>query len=260
MKHKIFPVFLVIAGLFFIDGCTESINRVQPTNTPIPTLDPCLPANLPTAVQPVSDLLYAFDDITFVANYTPQVQLTQPILELQSLRRQLDDSTFPVCMDTLKKTTRNYMNSVILYLSYFMGGVEKEKINATLKSSQEIRAMAESEYQKLLGTGIPSFPSVLPSGSDIQQTPQIAVTGSANPIQVKNAGNQAINIRKEANINSAIIGSLQSGEVITGYGRDTTGMWIMVKINAAYGWISAEMVEINPPFESIPEITITPSP
>jgi SH3-like domain-containing protein len=77
---------------------------------------------------------------------------------------------------------------------------------------------------------------------------------------VKNAGVQAVNIRKDADINSAIIGSMQPGEVITGYGKEPTGRWILVRIKTAYGWISADKVELNPPLMSIPVIATIPSP
>ena len=250
----------MIAGIFLINGCTGLVNGIQPTIIPTPTLDPCQPVNFRMAVQPVSGFLVAFDDITFVANYTQQGQLAQPIMNLQSLRRQLDESILPVCLDTLKNSTHNYMNSVILYLSYFMGGVEKGNVDAAMKSSLELRAMVEGEYQKLIGTGSPSSQPFLPAGSAVQATPQIAATGSVEPIQVKNAGDQAVNIRQGADINSAVIGSLPAGEVLPGVGKDATGRWILVKTNTSYGWISAEMVQINPALELIPVLAITPTP
>jgi len=252
-------IFLItIFGFTLLNACSSSLNTASPISVPTSVVDPCMPANIPITLQPVNDLLYAFDDITFVANFTPQMQLTQPIMDLQSIRRKLDASESPICLDVLKKTAREYMNSVILYLSYFMGGEEKDTIDAAILTSQELRSVMDSEYQKLVGTGIPSSPSIQPSSFDVNQTPEIAVTGITKTLEVKNAGNQAVNIRKEADINSEIIGSLPAGQTVTGYGKNATGGWILVKTGSTYGWISSEMVELNLLLESIPIFYNTP--
>lgn len=260
MKGKYLLVCVTLPVVYFLSACSYLTSVVTPTSMPTIVVDPCVSANIPTLLEPIDDLLYAFDDITFVANFTPQVQLTQPIMKLQSSRRALDALKGPICLDELIKASHDYMNSVILYLSYFMGGVEKETIDAALLTSQELRVMLDSEYQKLAGFSIPSSPSIQPSSFEINQTPEIAVTGMVETIEVKNAGNQGVNIRKDADINSSIIGSLTAGETIIGYGKDVTGRWIMVKTNSTYGWVNVEMVELNYVLEEIPIISETPSP
>ena len=258
MKNGII-FFITILGVAFLNACSGSLSIATPTSMPTSEIDPCDPVNYPSLLKPIDSLLYAFDDITFVANFTPQVQLTQPIMDLQSIRRDLDAFAFPSCLHAYKSATREYMNSVILYLSYFMGGVEKESIDEAMQTSQELRLVMDSEYQKLVGTGIPSSPSIQPSSFDVIQTPEIVVTGIIETIEVRNAGNQAVNIREEPDINSKVIGSLLAGETIMGHSKDATGEWILVKTNSAYGWVNAEMVELSQQLNSIPEVTSTPT-
>lgn len=251
---------IVFGGIVLLSACSNLVSVVTPTSMPTLVMDPCVATNVPTLLKPIDSLLYAFDDITYVANFTPQLQLTQPIMELQSIRRELDIYKGPKCLNVLIDTTRDYMNSVILYLSYFMGGAEKDTIDAALATSQELRALMDSEYQKLSGYSISSSPFIQPSSLEIKQTPEIAVTGMVETIEVKNAGNQRVNIRKDPDINSSIIGLLSPGETITGYGKDATSKWILVKTNSEYGWVSAEMVELNRLLETIPIIDNTPLP
>jgi len=250
---------LSIIGLIFLGACSGPTSEISPTSTPTREVDPCDPVNFPALLKPIDSLLYAFDDITFVANFTPQVQLTQPIMDLQAIRRDLDAYTSPSCLQSYKSATREYMNSVIMYLSYFMGGVEKDSIDTAMQTSQQLRSVMDSEYQRLVGTSIPSSPSIQPSSFDVVQTPEIAVTGIAETIEVRNAGDQAVNIRLEPDIKSEIIGSLLAGETILGYGKDATGGWILVKTNSTYGWVNAEMVELSQQLNSIPEVSSTPT-
>lgn len=71
---------------------------------------------------------------------------------------------------------------------------------------------------------------------------------------VRNSGRFSVNIRELPEIQGEIIGSFKSGKEALGMGRTTGGDWIYITIDNTSGWVSAELVEILLPVESLPTL------
>jgi hypothetical protein len=62
-----------------------------------------------------------FDDASTLAASMPREQLSEPIADLQRIRREAEDEEVPPCLSTLKDYQIQHMNSVISTLIAFMG-------------------------------------------------------------------------------------------------------------------------------------------
>ena len=138
-------VILVIVAAMAISSCSLIENLTPADPTPIPptptlvptaTPDPCASENLMGEVEKIQDLVNAFQDVAFLANFTPQTDLVSPIMEMQAVRRDLQKLDIPACEEAVKTASLNYMNSTINYLAFFMGGETKENVDAGIKNSQ----------------------------------------------------------------------------------------------------------------------------
>jgi LPXTG-site transpeptidase (sortase) family protein len=69
---------------------------------------------------------------------------------------------------------------------------------------------------------------------------------------VRNAGRYSVNIRDMADMQGEIIGSFKAGDEASGLGRTDSGDWIYIDYMDTLGWVSAELVEILSPVESLP--------
>ena len=71
---------------------------------------------------------------------------------------------------------------------------------------------------------------------------------------VRNSGRFSVNIRENPDILGEIIGSFKPGKEAIGLGRTIEGDWIFITIDDISGWVSAELVEILLPVESLPTL------
>ena len=69
---------------------------------------------------------------------------------------------------------------------------------------------------------------------------------------VRNAGRFSVNIRETPDINGKIIESFKAGDEANGLGRTSDSTWIFIEYGNAKGWVSAELVEILLPADSLP--------
>lgn len=71
---------------------------------------------------------------------------------------------------------------------------------------------------------------------------------------VRNAGRYSVNIRDLPDIEGEIIESFKPGDEATGLGRTDTGDWVYISYKDVEGWVSADLVQILSPVESLPNL------
>jgi len=245
-------VIIISLAAIFISSCSviENLTPADPTPvppTPMPTAlpDPCASENLLEEVEKVQDLVNAFQDVAYVANFTPQTELILPIMEMQAVRRDLQKLDVPECEEAIKTASLNYMNSTINYLSFFMGGETKENVDAGIQNSQVLWQVVLGEFNKLLTTAglvsdeLPDIGNAPPSATD-------------SGVLVGNDGTQRVNVRSQPDINADIIAQFEPGMQAIGLGRSEPGDWLQINLNGVVGWVFTEMVTISEDVEELP--------
>ena len=69
---------------------------------------------------------------------------------------------------------------------------------------------------------------------------------------VRNTGRFSVNIRETPDIKGNIIESFKAGDEANGLGRTSDSTWIFIEYGDVKGWVSAELVEILLPTDSLP--------
>lgn len=128
-----------------------------------PTLDACAAENLPAEVDKFNDLMREFDDAAALAASTPRERLTDPITELQRIRRSAEDLPAPPCLEMLKKTQLAHMNVVIQTLMTFVGGADQEAVNQGVATARQLHDQYLVEMAKLLGMTVAPLPTGAPT-------------------------------------------------------------------------------------------------
>jgi hypothetical protein len=249
MKRSI--VIITISAIL-ISACSvfgggQDATPLPPTPSPIPTAmpDPCAPENLLKEVEKVQDVVNAFQDVAYVANFTPQTELILPILQLQEIRREMQKLEVPACEDAIKTSSINYMNATINYLAFFMGGESQENVDAGIQNSQVLWQVVLSEFSKLLSSAglieqvLPDISNAVPSTTD-------------SGIFITNGSAQGVNIRTLPDLNSEIVASFEPGMQALGLARNETGDWIQINLDGVIGWVFAETITASAPVEDLP--------
>ena len=249
MKRSIIIITIsaILISACSIFGGGQDASDLVPTPSPMPTAtpDPCAPENLLQEVEKVQDVVNAFQDVAYVANFTPQTELILPILQLQEIRRELQKLEVPACEDAIKTSSINYMNATINYLAFFMGGESQENVDAGIQNSQVLWQVVVSEFSKLLSSaGL--IEQALPDISN----PVPSVTDSG--IFITNEGAQGVNIRGLPNLTSEVLASLEPGMQAIGIARNEAGDWIQINLDGVIGWVFAETVTASAPVENLP--------
>jgi len=247
---KIAIIFSIAA--MFISSCSviekfipADPTPVPPTPMPTATPDPCASENLLEEVEKVQDLVNAFQDVAYVANFTPQTELIVPIMEMQAVRRDLEKLDVPVCEEAIKTASLNYMNSTINYLSFFMGGETKENVDAGIQNSQVLWQVVLGEFNKLLTSAdlvseeLPDIVSTVPQTTD-------------SSFFVGNDGPQRVNVRSQPDLNADIISQFESGMQAIGLARNEPGDWLQINLNGIIGWVYTETVTTSAAVEELP--------
>jgi hypothetical protein len=261
MNRKI--IFIILTALL-ISSCSiiERMTAVESTPTEVvieatPTPDPCTPENLLEEVERVQDLVNKFQDLAYLANFTPQTELIVPIMEMQAVRRELQKLDVPDCEAAIKTASLNYMNATINYLAFFMGGETQENVDAGIQNSQALWDTVLAEFNNLLssaGLASDDLPDITDStetettDGDATSTQALVDTG----IIIGNEGVQAVNIRSQPDINADIISSLEPGTQAIGLSRNANGDWLLVDLDGVIGWVYTEMVTSSEPTENMP--------
>jgi len=236
----------------FISACSilEPFKKVEPTSVPpapAPTAvpDPCAPENIMNEIEPIQDLVSEFQDIAYVANFTPLAELTTPILELQAVRRKMQKLIVPECAQVLKIASINYMNSTINYLAFFMGGESKENVDAGIQNSQVLWQVVLGEFNKVftvagvISEDLPEIGSSVPTTTD---------TG----VFISNEGAQGVNVRSQPDLDGVIIASFEPGMQAIGIARNEESDWLLVNLDGIIGWVYSEMVVASVDIADLP--------
>ena len=245
-------MILISIAALFISSCSviENFTPADPTPippTPMPTAtpDPCASENLLEEVEKVQDLVNEFQDVAYVANFTPQTELILPIMEMQAIRRNLQKLDVPACEEAIKTASLNYMNSTINYLSFFMGGETKENVDAGIQNSQVLWQAVLGEFNKLLTS----------AGLVSEEIPDIGDTippTSGSSVIVGNDGTQRVNVRSQPDIDADIVSHLEPGMQAIGLSRNDPGDWLLINLDGVIGWVFTEMVTISADIEELP--------
>jgi len=248
MKRRI--ILISIAALLF-SSCSLNNKNLQadptliPTSTPIAVLDLCTSENLMGEVRKVQDLVNTFQDIMYVANFSPQTELTIPILEMQAVRRDLQKLEVPDCENAVKIASINYMNSTISYLAYYMANGADEYVNTSIQTSQDLWQEVISEFNNLLSS-VGLISDELPNiGNSLLPTSNIMIF-------VANNGTKRINVRNRPNLNADILAQFEPGMQAIGLERVESGDWLLINLDGVTGWVFTEMVTVSTDIEELP--------
>lgn len=143
---------LVLIAIFVV--AILLLIKAKQSSLAIGSEDPCSPKNIVSEVKKVYDLMHKFDDYTFVANLTNQTELAEPIMKMQDVRYELEYTETAECTVTLQQDAINYMNSVIIYLGHFMGGMDKNQVNMEITAADEMRKVYDAELSRLTGADL----------------------------------------------------------------------------------------------------------
>ena len=149
LLHSFPLLFVVLSACGGQPAATQT--EILPTSTLRPDQDPCSSENIPTAVQPINDLMREFDDASQLASNLPAPQLPEVISNLQRIRRDTEDAPIPTCLLTLKAHELNHMNLMIQTLLAFMGGANQEELNNGLEMARKEHDLYSLEIVRLLG-------------------------------------------------------------------------------------------------------------
>jgi len=178
MKKSNLPILAsLICLMIVVSGCGNNTTTPQPitkivTNTsiPIPTItltatpDPCAAGNVEQAVDKVHHHMREFDDASALAASMPREQLSDPVANLQKIRRDAEDEEIPSCLASLKDHQIQHMNSVISTLIAFMGGANQPDIDQGIKIAREQHDQYTLELARILGlTIVPATAVTTPS-------------------------------------------------------------------------------------------------
>ena len=165
MNHG-FLRFISILGLtILLAGCggtpavipagTDTKQVMSPiaesTLVPSSTPDPCSPEQIEAEVQKVHGHMREFDDASILASNLPLQDLSDPIANLQRIRREAEDEQIPPCLTNLKKYQIAHMNTVIGTLVAFLGGADKNTLEKNILIAREQHDQYTLELARLLG-------------------------------------------------------------------------------------------------------------
>ena len=165
MTKTSLPIILSILLLtVFLTGCggntpapavATPATEEQPPATSVPdtstTPDPCASPQLEAEVEKVHSHMREFDDASILASNMPREQLSDPIADLQRIRREAEDEDIPDCLLTLKTHQVDHMNTVIDTLVAFMGGTDQQTLEQGIARARQQHDDYTIELARLLG-------------------------------------------------------------------------------------------------------------
>ena len=104
MKRTLKFLFALLGLILLVsNGCSATAATALqatmiPSSSPV-AADACGAENIRTNIQPISDILYAFDDTNYLSNFTQQALLYAPLMEMQAQRRQLYKLIVTPCLE-----------------------------------------------------------------------------------------------------------------------------------------------------------------
>lgn len=130
-KSILVSIISTLIPMIILSGCGSTplpTTSATLTDTAMPTTitrtatpDLCALENIRPVVDKVHRHMREFDDASTLAASMPREQLSEPIADLQRIRREAEDETVPACLSTLRDYQVQHMNAVIGTLIAFMG-------------------------------------------------------------------------------------------------------------------------------------------
>ena len=230
-------------------GCDSFIpEEYEPVFTPLAptmTIDPCSPANISDDLEIIRSSLAEFHEIRLFADNSPTNYLANPLSQLQEIRTQLTNMPTPGCMGKFRQAYMYYTGEVIRYLTERMNNPRSSDYKTDQQNSQALWQIVDEEYQKLALTIPQEFIPL--TGRDDSYDEELE-----SGITAENDGNQSVNIRSSARINSSIVGRLEPGMRALVVGKNEEGDWIHINLKGIVGWVYIETVELSDSLDQIP--------
>ena len=186
MNHG-FPRFIsILSSMVLLAGCsgapavistgTDTIQIMSPTTestlVPSSTPDPCASAQIEAEVQKVHGHMREFDDASILASNLPLQELSDPIANLQKIRREAEDEQIPACLTNLKKYQIAHMNTVIGTLVAFLGGADMNTLEKSIAIAREQHDQYTLELARLLGlTVVPATTIAISTPTETKSPP-----------------------------------------------------------------------------------------
>lgn len=173
MNYGFFRFLSFLSLVVLMAGCTGTpaaipigtdtkevlTSTVEFTMVPSATPDPCSPEQIEATVQKVHVHMREFDDASILASNLPLNELSEPIANLQRIRREAEDEQIPPCLTILKKYQIAHMNTVIATLVAFLGGADQNSLEQSIAIAREQHDQYTLELARILGlTVVPATP------------------------------------------------------------------------------------------------------
>lgn len=239
-------LWLVIIGVLLAACAPAQAQAV----IPVTAVDRCAPENIQAEIEKVTIFQRDFDDVSLLAQSTPQNQAAVVILELQRLRRSALDNDAPDCLDSIKEIQLRYMNGVISTLVRFMAGGDSETINQQLSATRILRIEYETELARLLG--VPYY-TPTPFPTPVVPTPTPAPT----PVTMTITTEQDINLFQGPGINYNVVGNFLRGQQALAYTRSENNEWVLIQLfdnPEVQGWVAVRLVRLDGDISILPAL------
>ena len=247
MIKRLMPLaLLVIILMMMVSGCSGGEDA--------PVGDPCAESAIPETMAPIRSLMTEFDDTTFIANLTPQQSLAESLYRLQDIRRRLEQVPPDSCVLTLRDAGVNYMNSVVTYLAFFMGGATSDQVSGAIASSQNLRIVYEAEQARLLGEAYTPPPTItpLPPSSDAPAAVATEAPIATAGVTVTNLAVEPVNLRSAPSVDAELVGQLTAGTQAIALAANPDRDWLLIDFNGSQVWVFAQLVQVEGSVESLP--------
>jgi hypothetical protein len=180
MNHGLLRFLLCFSLIVALVGCSNPPSAdpastatksfmtatAQPTVTQSPTPDLCTSEHIEAEVQKVHNHMREFDDAAILASNLPMQELSDPIANLQRIRREAEDETIPSCLTNLKNYQISHMNSVIGTLVAFLSGADEATLAQNIAAARDQHDQYTLELARLLGLPVVTATVVsTPSGT-----------------------------------------------------------------------------------------------
>jgi uncharacterized protein YgiM (DUF1202 family) len=247
MLKRLLPLtLLALILIMIIAGCGGGEDA--------PAGDPCAEGSIPETIAPIQALMTEFDDITFIANLTPQQSLAESLYRLQDVRRRLEQVPPDSCVLTFRDAGVNYMNSVVTYLAFFMGGATSEQVSGAIASSQNLRILYETEQARLLGEAYTPPPTItpFPPSSDAPAAVATEAPIATAGVTVTNLAVEPVNLRSSPSVDAELVGQLTAGTQAIALAANPARDWLLIDFNGSQVWVFAQLVQVEGTVESLP--------
>lgn len=233
-------------------------NTPAAETAPSTTPNPCDKSNVQTSVKQFTDLTREFDDTSYVASFTPQAQLVEPVLKLQEVRRKVQAIEAPDCFTQLKKLQIIYMNGVITALVHFLGGAKGDQVQAEIAATRSLRVNYEQELANVLGVTYVPPPTVTsqPTSAGATEAPPLPPTPTVTPVNLTVI--QRANLRIGPGTDFDQVATLNGGETAVAVGRNAQGDWLQIVYPAnsdSRAWLLVSLVSVDGAVETLPVVT-----